>query len=197
MNIVTISGTSRPDNYTARALAVVADELEARGLTVTRFDGRELELGFPGQPVTADANRLAEAVDGAAAVVLATPEYHGTFSAMTKLVIESLGFPSKLAGKPVALLGVAAGRIGAIKSLEHLRGCCAHVGAVVVPTVISIAGVRSVFDEQGRCTDEGTRKALAGLADSLTGFMKEYVCPKHVLEAMVRAGDAPGWATAV
>ena len=28
--IVTISGTSRPENYTAHALAVVNDELEAR-----------------------------------------------------------------------------------------------------------------------------------------------------------------------
>ena len=36
-----------------------------------------------------------------------------------KLVIENLGFPSVLAGKPVALLGMAAGAIGAIKSLEH------------------------------------------------------------------------------
>lgn len=41
---------------------------------------------------------------------------------MIKLVIENLGFPSPLAAKPVALLGVAAGQIGAIKSLESLQG---------------------------------------------------------------------------
>jgi hypothetical protein len=42
-------------------------------------------------------------------------------SAMIKLCIESMGFPSVMAGKPVALPGVAAGRIGAIKSIEQLR----------------------------------------------------------------------------
>ena len=62
----------------------------------------------------------------ATGVILATPEYHGSFAAVMKLVIENLGFPSLLAGKPVALLGVAAGQIGAIKSLEQLRSVCSH-----------------------------------------------------------------------
>jgi NAD(P)H-dependent FMN reductase len=30
----------------------------------------------------------------AGGVVLASPEYHGSFAAMTKLVIENMGFPS-------------------------------------------------------------------------------------------------------
>jgi FMN reductase len=47
-----------------------------------------------------------------------------------KLAIDNLGFPSMLSGKPISLLGVAAGVIGAIKSLEELRGICSHVGAV-------------------------------------------------------------------
>ena len=114
-NIVCISGTSRPENYTSRALAVVTDELTLRGAPITLFDARDLTLSFPGFPGTKDGDRLRTAVDGAAGVVLATPEYHGGFSAMTKLIIENLGFPSLLADKPVALLGVAGGRIGAIK----------------------------------------------------------------------------------
>ena len=196
-NIVTISGTSRPDNYTARALAVVVDEIRARGANVSHFDARELTLAFPGQPATEDGKRLRAAVEGAEGVVLATPEYHGTFAAMTKLIIENLGFPSGLKGKPVALLGVAAGRIGAIKSIEHLRGVCAHTGAMVLPQGISIAGVRNVFAEDGTCTDAGSEKALRGLAHSLLDFIREYVCPQHELEAMVREGADRGWATSV
>ena len=37
-NIVTISGTSRPDNYTSRALAVVNRALVDRGVEPTVFD---------------------------------------------------------------------------------------------------------------------------------------------------------------
>jgi chromate reductase len=43
----------------------------------------------------------------AAGVVLATPEYHGTFSAFTKLIIENLGHPSALREHPVRRSGTA------------------------------------------------------------------------------------------
>ena len=45
----------------------------------------------------------------------------------------------------LALLGVAGGRIGAIKSLEQLRAVCAHTGAMVVPGSVSVAGVLSLL----------------------------------------------------
>lgn len=195
--IVSISGTSRPDNYTSRALAVVNDELTRRGTPPRVFDARALTLSFPGYPPTEDTKRLREAVTSASAVVLATPEYHGGYAAMTKLVIESLGFPSALSEKPIALLGVAAGRIGAIKSLEQLRGVCSHVGAIVLPRSVSIAGVKGAFDAEGNVTDENVERSLRGLADSLLGFLDSYVCPKYTLEAMVREGDQRPWTSSL
>lgn len=94
MKIVSISGTGRPDNYTSRALDVVNDELERREVPPTLLDARDLSLAFPGEPPTEDARRLRTAVEEASAVIIATPEYHGSFAAMTKLIVENLGFPS-------------------------------------------------------------------------------------------------------
>ena len=194
--IVSISGTSRPDNYTARALGIVNKELTALGHAPQEFDARHLTLSFPGLAPTDDAERLRAAVMASSGIVIATPEYHGTFSAMTKLIIENLGFPSVLAGKPVALVGVAAGRIGAIKSLEQLRGVCAHVGALVLPGAISIAGVRAAFDAEGNCVDSNAETALRGVAKSLTEFIQDYVCPKFILEELVRK-ETGTWTTTV
>lgn len=193
-NVVCISGTSRPGNYTSMALAVVVDELKQQGETTFQFDAREMTLGFPGQQETADAERLRDAVSSATGVVIASPEYHGGVCAHTKLIIENLGFPSVLAGKPVALVGVAAGRIGAIKSLEQLKGICSHIGAIVVPGGVSIAGVRDAFDERGHCTDSGSEQALRKLAGALRGFLNEFVCPRYVLESMIRQDGSP-WAS--
>lgn len=152
-SIVTISGSSRPSSYTAKALAVVNEELSKSDFEVVSLEAAHLNLGFP----------------------------------------------SPLAGKPVALLGVAAGRIGAIKSIEQLRGVCGHVGALVVPGSVSIASVQKAFDTDGRCTDTGTEAALRSLATSLLGFMRDYVCPKFIMEAAVRADDEAGapWTTTV
>ena len=165
--IVTICGSSQPASYTGKALAVVNDELTRLGFELSTFDGGVLRLEFPGRPVTEDAIRLRNAVQGAASVVLATPEYHGSMIAMIKLCVENLGFPSALQGKPVALMGVASGRIGAIKAIEQLRGVCGHVGALTVPNSVSIANVRSAFDPDGRVTSwsVGAQKAKGYTAE--------------------------------
>lgn len=193
--MISISGTSRPDNYTAQALAVVNERIRESEVSVIEFDARQLELNFTGQPMTDDARRLREAIEECDAVILATPEYHGTFSAMTKLIIENLGFPSALEGKTVSLLGVAAGRIGAIKSLQHLRGVCAHVGAVVLPGAVSVAGVRNAFDDDGNCIDDDVAQMLSGLADHTLAYQQTHICPARVLEGDIRAGeeDASPW----
>jgi len=194
--IVSISGTSRPGNFTSRALAIVNDELTRRGSAPEVFDARELTLSFPGLTPTADAERLEDAIRAATGVVIATPEYHGSFSSMTKLILENLGFPSALTGKPVAMVGVAAGRIGAIKSLEQLRGVCSHVGALVLPRSVSIAGVQQAFDAEGKCIDEDAEAALRGIAASLLEFIESYICPKFALESIVRE-EGESWTTTV
>lgn len=195
--IVTIAGSSRPSSFTAKALAVVNDELGRSDFQIVTFDAADLTLDFPGRPTTPDAARLKAAVKDAAGLVLATPEYHGGMSAMIKLCIENLGFPSAMAAKPVALLGVASGRIGAIKSIEQLRGVCGHTGALVVPGAISIASVQAAFDAEGRCTDPATDTALRGLAASLLSFMQHYICPKFIMEAAVRENGGTPWTTTV
>jgi len=113
IKIVIINGSVRKGNYTAMASALVADELRKDPeVSVEVLNPADLGLPFPGVDSNAPGTRtLQEAVKNATAVVLATPEYHGSFSSVMKLVIENLGFPSALAGKPVALLGVAAGLI--------------------------------------------------------------------------------------
>lgn len=186
--IVTVLGTSRPGNLTSRALDVVEEALRSRGADVERVDPAELELPFPGEGSTADAERLRATVAEASAVVLATPEYHGAFAARLKLVIENLGFPSVLAGKPVALLGVAAGRIGAIKSLEQLRSVASHVGAVVLPGPVSVAGARAALGADGD-PDASTTESLEDLAGRVLDYLRDHVCPKVTLERMVRGLD--------
>ncbi len=91
-----------------------------------------------------------------------------------------------MAGKPVALLGIAAGQIGAIKSLEQLRSVCSHVGAIVLPGPVSIANINEVFDNSGNIIDETIDRRIRGLAKSLVDYIHDNICPRHALEDMVR-----------
>ncbi len=188
IKIVSILGTARPGSYTQKALALVTDELEQHPeISYKLVDPSELELSFPGgESQSGDAAQMRATVEQATGVIIATPEYHGSFSSVLKLVIENLGFPSVLRGKPVALLGVAAGRIGAIKSLEQLRSVCSHIGAIVLPSPISVPGVRKVFAEDGSCTDAEVEKQIRGVVSTLLNYIHSAVCPGITLEEMLR-----------
>ncbi len=155
-------------------MKVVNEALVQGGAKVDALQGAGLKLAFPGEPAGTDATELEKAVAAADAIVIGSPEYHGSYSAFTKLVIENLGYPSALEGKPVALLGVAGGRIGAIKCLEHLRGTCAHTGAIVLPGSVSIALAQNAFDADGSCTDDGVKKLLEEMATGLLGFLERF-----------------------
>ncbi|RMF56530.1 MAG: NAD(P)H-dependent oxidoreductase [Calditrichaeota bacterium] len=189
IKIVAIGGSVRPANYTSRALNVVVEEFnEHHDVTVAVVaQDRVAALPLPGIGGNHHgARELQELVAAATGVVLATPEYHGSYSSAMKLVVENLGFPSVLSGKPVALLGVASGQIGAIKALEHLRSVCSHVGAIVLPGPVSVANVNKVFDDQGRCQDARIERRLRGLATNLLDYIKASICPRAALEEFVR-----------
>ena len=187
LHILAASGSSRPDNYTRRVLALAVEELQSRHqVQVNLVDLSTTDYPFPGQGPSQATHRAQELVKGAAGILLATPEYHGSYSSAMKRFIENLGFPSTLAGKPVALLGAAAGQIGAVKALEHLGSVCSHVGAFVLPGPVSVARVHKVFDGEGRCLDAAIEKRIRRLATQLMEFIHSRTCPADGIEQSVR-----------
>jgi FMN reductase len=168
------------------------DELSNKeGVKAELIEPEHLRLSAPGVDLTlTDSQALRDKVRLATAVILSTPEYHGSFSSVIKQVIENLGFPSALVGKPVGLLGVAAGQLGAVKSLESLAGICLHVGAIVLPGAVSVANVQKVFDVSGRCLDPGVEKRVRGLPTALVDYIHGAICPRIALEAIARGTAA-------
>jgi len=173
------------------AVALVEDELKKHPrVSVEVIDPAALNLPLPGiDSGSKAADELHRKVMPAAGVIFATPEYNGSFSSVIKLVIEHLGHPSPMAGKPVALLGVAGGTIGAIKALEHLRSVVSHIGGIVLPLPISIANVQRVFDPEGRCLDAAAEQLVRGVATNLLAYIEQNVCPRVMLERLQREGQ--------
>ncbi len=190
IRIVVINGSVRAGNYSSMASTLLVNELRKDAkVSVEVVHPAELNLPLPGTDFKAPGTlKLQALVKEATAVVLATPEYHGGISSVIKLVIENLGFPSVLAGKPVALLGVAAGSIGAIKSLEQLRSICSHIGAIVLPLPVSIANVQKVFDKSGKPTDPTVEPLIHALAANILNYIHQNICPAVTLEKLLREG---------
>jgi NAD(P)H-dependent FMN reductase len=189
--IVTICGSARAGNQTAQALALAHDELEKFDeVNVIQIEPFRMRLFIPGmENGPSDRDELQKIVSSADGVILATPEYHGSYSSLIKLVIDNLGYPSALAGKPVSLIGVAGGRYGAIKSLEHLRSICAHLGALALPGSVSIPQAGKVFDKDGHCLDPRVEKSIRRMARKLLAFIHDTTSPNVGMEVMSRSGS--------
>lgn len=186
--IAVILGSVTKNSNTRKALKIAIDELNNHDeIEVDLIDPRELDLPFPGnKSSSSDPQKIQKIVENATGVILASPEYHGSYSSILKLVIENLGYPSKLSGKPIALLGVASGDIGAIKSIENLRGVCAHIGGIILPGSASIPQVEQHFNEEGECITPKIEKRIKSISKNLINFIRENIYPKIALEEIVR-----------
>ena len=165
LSILAIGGSRRPDNNTDKALRIAVEELEAGGAEVEWVRVGELRLLLPGEAgESEDSGRLQEKVLAADGILIATPEYHGSISSTLKLVIDNLGFPSTIEGKPVAILGVAMGENGARNALTHLRHILTHIGGRVLPEETSVGKVHKKFDGEGRCLVPEVEAAIRRVA---------------------------------
>lgn len=176
MQIAAVVGSMRQDSYTRRVLNLVITALNKEpNVVVDIIDPSKLNLAFPGESgAEALEKLLVPRIVAADGLVLSTPEYHGSYSSVLKAMIDNMGYPSALEGKPIAMVGIAAGRIGAVKALEHLHGVCAHVGALPLPYPVSVSEVHTYFDQDGRCTDLELTRQLQDCATRLVDFIRAY-----------------------
>lgn len=176
LRVAVLIGSIRPLSNTSKAARALARELEALGdVEVDLCDPQALGLLVPGLTAHAAAeaslnDTLRARVRACHGIVIVTPEYDGSYSAVAKILVEALGYPSVLAGKPVTVFGVASGRIGAVRAVEHLRAVMFNIGALVLPTSPSIAQVHRCFDDEGSVLDAAARDEMIKAAKELKRY---------------------------
>lgn len=104
--------------------------------------------------------------------ILICPEYNGTFPGILKLFIDAMSihrpkdtFPNKKLG----LIGVAAGRAGNLRGLDHLSNLFNHMGLIIFPNKIPISLIGK-FVNNGQITDNLLLDTLASHAKSFSSF---------------------------
>lgn len=124
------------------ALSAALAGADAHGATTRLVELRDYKLPFvtaidgPEQAAP-DVRRLRAEVRAADGIILATPEYHGSFSGVLKNAIDLMGF-EEFEGKMLGLVGVSGGRMGASDALNTLRNVGRALHAWVLPQQVSI-----------------------------------------------------------
>lgn len=139
-------------------------------LRLPLYDG---DLETAGMPETVTA--LAEAVRGADALVIASPEYNKAPPGVLKNALDWLSRvkPNPMWGKPVAIVSATGGRAGGERAQTMLRAMLAphRVEALTWPEVL-VGNAEAAFDGDGRLTDPRYRAALAQLMDRLRAAVR-------------------------
>ena len=99
------------------------------------------------------------------AILFVTPEHNRSVPAALKNAVDVGSRPygqSVWSGKPGAVVSVAPGNLGAFGANHHLRQSLVYVNVSVMPQPEAyVGGAASLFDEQGRLTNEDTSKFFA------------------------------------
>jgi len=99
------------------------------------------------------------------------PEYNGSFPGILKFFIDTLSvrkYGETFNLKKSMLVGIATGRSGNIRGMDHLAGILMHMKSVVYPRMLPVSRVSELMDDQGRLHHEPT---LITLEDHIKGFI--------------------------
>lgn len=164
--ITLVAGTNRPDSMTLR----VAQHYEG----LFRGKGEEVQLlSLEGHIIWergADLLRIEEQflipADRFAFIV---PEYNGSFPGILKTLFDNSDIKRCWWGKDALLTGVADGRAGNLRGLEHLTGILHYLKMHVHPNKLPISRINEEMDEHGAFRHEATVQAIE---EQVSDFLK-------------------------
>jgi chromate reductase, NAD(P)H dehydrogenase (quinone) len=175
MKVLAISGSLRRDSHNTKLLRA-AGELLPPPAQLELFDGladvppyNEDDDVHPAPP---EVQRLRDAIAGADAVLIATPEYNASIPGVLKNALDwaSRPFPGNAYhGKPVAVIGASTSMFGAVWAQAELRKVLGAIGARVIDRDLPISLAEEAFDAQFKLVDDEQHGKLAEiLAELLT-----------------------------
>jgi len=101
--------------------------------------------------------------------IFIVPEYNGSYPGVLKSLIDFSDIKKCWFGKKALLTGVATGRGGNIRGLEHLTGCLNYMNVYVHPNRLPISQVHELMNEVLAISNE---KTLMTIENQLVDFIK-------------------------
>lgn len=180
MNILAFAGSLRKGSYN-KALLRAAKDVAPQGMEVEIFDLEGIPLFNADLEAKGDPKRVTEfkkAIRKADGILIASPEYNHGITGITKNAIDWASRSSKnvpIRGKPAGIIGASPGITGTARSQDQLRLVLKSVNALcMAKPEFLLYRAHDKFDQEGRLTDESTRKFLESYMDALGEWVKKF-----------------------
>jgi NAD(P)H-dependent FMN reductase len=184
--ILVLAGSTRTGSLNRKLAHLVAGALRNTGMPVTLADMRDYPMPLydgdteAAQGVPGNVLRFKELVRGHDALVIASPEHNGSFSALLKNTIDWISRPSPgepplavFRGKQAALLSASPSPGAGKRGLRHLRELLEMIGMKAVPAQVAVARATEAFDASGELVRPEDQAAVRQLVEELVQTLRE------------------------
>jgi chromate reductase, NAD(P)H dehydrogenase (quinone) len=152
-----ISGTNRTNNQTLRVAKAYQALMAAQEVTAGIINLQDFTSIAKDSWLT---NIEENIIYPTTKFVIVSPEYNGSFPGILKLMIDMCPPAKAWHSKKVMLVGVAEGRAGNIRGMDHLTNICHHLKMDVMHNKLPLSKISTELDEAGNFCIADTLKAV-------------------------------------
>lgn len=187
MKITLLSGSVRPERQSHQVAKYLQKQLLGRNQEADLIDLAETRLPIFATPGSDDPsqaiNDIAERLEKADALILVTPEYHGSFSGVLKNALDH--YWAEFDKKPIAVATASSGRMGGINASVQLQHVILSLGAYPLPLKLLTPEVSKAFDESGNLINDRVERSAKKFLDEFLWFASALVNHKNSRPATV------------
>ena len=163
--ITIVSATNRPDSNTLKIALEYQRLLKEKGHTASLLNLENLPASVMSGLIFDEADAAFDAVQEeylfpAKKFIFITTEYNGSIPGVLKIMIDVSNIKKAYHGKKAMLVGVATGRAGNLRGMDHLTGVLNHLKMSVYWNKLPISKVSEELDASGQLFKAPTLKAV-------------------------------------
>lgn len=173
IKILAFSGSTRKASLNIKLLKLAISAAEKQGALVTHIDLREFPLPIydgdleVASGVPDNARSLRELLLAHDGLLIASPEYNGSVTALLKNTLDWCSRPADgidglapFRGKAVGLMAASLSPFGGLRGIIDLRGIMAKMGAVVLAEDVALPSAHNAFDSDDTFVDSNIEKLV-------------------------------------
>lgn len=166
-NYTIISGTNRAGSNTVKVARYYEQLMISRGIT-PRFLSLE---SFTSLEKTSDFEEMEkDLLVPTNKFIFISPEYNGSIPGVLKVMFDISDYKRAWWGKKALLTGVATGRSGNLRGMEHLTSILNYLRVFVHPNKLPISSVDKLLNSEGVVADSSTAAAIYTQVDEFLQF---------------------------
>lgn len=161
-----ISGTNRPGSHSEKVAKQYVEILKLKGIRANLFSLRNLNPLHRNNEVKQVEEKI---LNPTTRFIFVIPEYNGSYPGVLKTLIDNTEIRKAWHYKKALLTGVATGRAGNLRGMDHLSDTLQYLKMTVHFNKLPISRVDKLMDGEGNL-DEMTLKAINHQLDEFIKF---------------------------